>query len=253
LLGIRLGVVATIQELHMFAYPRRFVSLACLVALASACSSQDASDSSATDQGALAQAAGSDLLNKCPALEGVDFTAIVANDEGTRVKQSYRLAAYTRPDGTREPGRLVTTTASADTMYTLRFYRDGAGKTKFQLTVGTWGGLQASIEGDTKSMVASGAVAVSEDGDVGELDVNSRRDAFRAVLGQDLAKVGFSNLDCGGASMISLEVPLVTLEKTSDETVEITESNGRTQRVSPAVRWKKQADRVTLAFRVSVG
>jgi hypothetical protein len=217
------------------------------------CSPAESGDDTGEAEGAQS-AGGIDILTRCPALEGADVSTVVVGDETTIVKQAYTLGGYTASDGTVQRSRQIVASAVPSTLYSVRFYRDSAGKSKFQLSIGTWAGMQSSIEGNAKKLVASGNVTFASPQDnYGELAITSRRDALRAVIG-DASKFRVSNLDCSGESAsMTLDIPIVTLEKTNNQTIEIRDTQGRTIKVTPTVKWKKNADSAPLRFDLTVG
>lgn len=228
----------------------RSLFVSTLAVLAFGCSAQD-SQEPATEEGALEQGTvnASDALSACPALEESSLTAGAVSDQPVAVKQSYRL--YTAPG---QSMVVQTNRAWASTSYSLRFYRDAQGKSKFQLRIGTFAGIAPNIDGDVKEMVVSGTVSLKSDKSSGELVVTSRRDALRAIVGADVTKIPFSGLDCSGGSGATLELSLLTLEKATEETVEIKETvSGETVRVTPKVKWNKKADKAALPFVLTLG
>lgn len=184
--------------------------------------------------------------------ESFEFTSVVVGDSATRIKQSYVLAGYTRDDGTRVDGRRINTFGEAAAVYNIRFYRDLRSKTKFQLSIGTWAGMQGSIEGNAKRLSASGTVSFDPASGSGEMNITSRRDALASVVG-DVSKFKFSNFRCDNGGGISADLPLVTLEKANNQTETIIDANGLSVPVSKSVKWMKKASSVQLQFDVPVG
>ncbi len=215
-----------------------------------ACSPQESSDAEG-EQGSAQTASARDLLTICPALEGVELVASVVGDADVIVKQEYTLASF-GPDG-RQVGRRVTTAQTPSTNHRLRFYRDAQGRSKFQLEIGTWAGMDESIDGSIKRATVSGTVT-NDDASFtyGKLAFTSRRDNFKALAG-DRAELSFEQLDCQGGAAISVTLPILTLEKTGDELVDVQDGAGRTHRVTPKVRWEKKLDSATLQFHAVQG
>lgn len=182
-----------------------------------------------------------DLIAACAPLEEQDLSATALGDASIRVKQEYSLY-----DGTK-----VTNTADATTVYDVRFYRDGAGKTKFQLSIGAFAGIQSSIEGATKALTVSGTVEYDGENS-GKLVITSRRDAFKAVAG-DVTSFAFRGLDCDDvSSSFQIDMPLIVFEKANEKLVPVTTGRGEEQ-VSPSIRFKKKADRTTMRMGHSLG
>jgi len=215
------------------------------LALSAACAAPSSSDSTNETEGA--QTAGSDILKPCPAFEDIALSSDVTSDQSVLVRQTYRQHEW---DGARmlAASHLETHAQNPSTLFQVRFYRDSSGHSKFQLSIGTFAGMEGSIEGAVKTIKVAGTVTFDQGSkSSGVLTVTSRRDGYAAILG-DIQPLRFDGLDCAGGSAMNLTLPLVTLDKTSDETVEIVDSQGNHVRVTPTVRWVKKADTVTLAF-----
>lgn len=200
-----------------------------------------------------ASAVENDFLTKCPSFEGTSATAMITGDNDLVVRQAYRVSGYTGFDGRVVPASNVETFGKPSSVYDVRFYRDNAGKTKFQLTIGTFAGMQAAIEGSTKRISVSGTVDLAEDGTRGTLTISSRRDALRTIAG-DISTFAFDHLECGDAPSISIVAPVITLDKASEETVDVpSPAVGVTVPVTKSIRWKKKADAVPLRFEWIAG
>ncbi len=135
----------------------------------------------------------------------------------------------------------------------MKFYRDGQGKTKFQFSIGTFAGVSQNIDGPAKRLVGSGTVNFQRGNSYGELVFTSRRDNLQSVVGA-VSKIRFSNFTCSAeAPQLTLDAPVVTLDKASDETVTIGNGIAGGIRVSKSVKWVKKASSAPLAFVVPAG
>ena len=211
-----------------------------------ACTEATPSDEAEASEAALTD---NDLLSSCPALEALDFTAVVDGD--ATVKQSYLLGGYTQEDGTVVANRRVMNVAPASAVYNIRFYRDAQGKTKFHFAIGTFVGIASNIDGSAKRLSGSGTVAYERGHSYGELVFTSRRDALQSVVGA-VTKLRFSDFDCSDPRL-TLDAPIVTLEKASDATEVILTTYGASATVSPSIKWVKKATSAPLAFSVPAG
>lgn len=166
------------------------------------------------------------------------------------------------------------------------FYRGRDGEAKFSLRIFSLAGIQSSIDGTTKTFVLSGKVRIDGQGSLGgggggggctggagsgdncdaadgllsgELDVDSRDDAFRRVVGEFDRKIPFWQLKCSVTqdaegnpefTRINVRIPKLELEKATDELVpltdddgtKITDDRGAPVLVTPKVRWVETTD-----------
>jgi len=210
-----------------------------VLALLAGCAGNGAEEDNNAEGAALSTTG--DLLATCSALETADVGAVTIGDENARIKQEYSLY-----DGTK-----VTNAVAASTTYDVRFYRDSAGKTKFQLTIGTFSGMQSSIEGSSKGFSVSGNVTFNDG--YGQLTITSRRDAFKAIAG-DISSFRIDGLDCNAdAPSMNIEVPVIVLEKSTEKLVPLTTTPGESSQVTPTFHFAKKADKVTMRFTHAQG
>lgn len=218
-----------------------------------ACGEQSSADDGSADDesGNSALTSTNDFLANCPALEEQEFNAVVDGD--AMIKQSYDVSGYKLDDGTEVAGRHVDSPAPASALYSVRFYRDNKGKTKFQFAIGTFAGVSQNIEGTAKRLVGSGTVDFQRGNTYGDLVFTSRRDNLASVIG-NVAKLHFTSFTCSAdAPQLIVDAPIVTLDKASDETVVITSGIAGGIRVSKSVKWAKKASSAPLAFDVPKG
>jgi hypothetical protein len=229
---------------------RPFIALAAcssLVALMACSESAGPDEGSDESQGAIGTSA--DFLSVCPALEGEEFSMDILGERGMYIKATYNSPGYTFGNQVVPPSR-QTYAAPNYSVYNLTFYRDGANKTKFRLSFGTYAGVHNAIEG-AQRLTASGTVKFDSESGIGELVITSRRDALRRVVG-DLNNIRFVNNGCSHDLRATL--PIVTLDKASDAT-ELVEADGSGPAIQSftKVKWVKKADAVELVFGVPQG
>src|SRR2546423_13937571 len=107
---------------------RRAALMGCLAAVVATigCSGPE---SDAGGESAQAQTAtvGSDVLGLCPSLEEIALSSYVVSDAATMVRQTYK-----------SDGAMHTFAQNPSTLYSIRFYRDASGHSKFKLEIGTF-------------------------------------------------------------------------------------------------------------------
>jgi hypothetical protein len=220
------------------------LGLLAVLAVTAACADPSTGDDVADNESA--QTAG-DILTMCPALESIELSGDVVSDPDVLVRQTYRQHEW--KNGQMLPqSREFTSAQNPAALYGIQFYRDPSGRSKFRLGIGAFAGMDGSIEGNVKRLRASGTVTFDNGSSTsGVLTMTSRRDGLASILG-DVTTLRFYDLDCSAGSKMVVTMPVVTLDKTTDRTVEITDSAGRRVQVTPTVRWVKKADSAPIAL-----